>query len=61
MQQNMVDKLLEYNAERKSIGLCNVHSRLKNFYGENYGLNIESWPGRGTRVTIPIPLGKEVR
>lgn len=35
------------------IGLVNVHKRLLNEYGK--GLQIESVPGKGTRVTILIP------
>lgn len=54
-----ISKILEYNPERKNIGISNVNSRLKNLYGNNYGLKIESIPGQFTRVNIPIPLGKE--
>lgn len=39
----------------KSIGLDNIHSRMKILYGEDYGLNIESQPGEGTKVTLVIP------
>lgn len=59
MELELIKKVLEYNPDRKNIGLSNVDSRLKNLYGSNFGLQIESWPGRGTRVTIPIPLRKE--
>jgi two-component system sensor histidine kinase LytS len=59
MKNELVKKIIEYNPARKNIGLSNVHNRLKNIYGNDYGLQIESWPGRGTRVTIPIPLVKE--
>ncbi|MFZ5754717.1 MAG: sensor histidine kinase, partial [Bacillota bacterium] len=59
MKPELIKKVLEYNPDRKNIGLSNVDSRLKNIYGSNFGLQIESWPGRGTRATIPIPLRKE--
>lgn len=60
MEQELADKVLEYEEGRKYIGLNNVNSRLKNIYGSAYGLIIESWPGKGTRVTIQIPSGKGV-
>ena len=39
----------------KRIGLNNVHQRLKLFYGEEYGLRIISWKGRGTKIEIRMP------
>ncbi|WP_027628924.1 sensor histidine kinase [Ruminiclostridium cellobioparum] len=38
-----------------SIGIYNVNNRLKLTYGIQFGLNIESRKGEGTRVTITIP------
>ncbi len=40
------------------IGLKNVNQRIRLYYGESYGLNIESEPGKGTRVIIRIPAVK---
>lgn len=39
----------------KHIGLCNVQARLTGLYGEDYGLQLESTPGKGTRVHMRIP------
>jgi len=39
----------------QSIGLVNIHHRIRIYYGEPYGLAIRSWEGRGTVVTITIP------
>ncbi len=39
-----------------SVGLSNVHQRLRNAYGEDCGLNIESTPGEVTKVWMTIPL-----
>jgi ligand-binding sensor protein len=43
---------------RTGIGLHNVDSRFKYFFGEGYGLTIESpgTPGGGTKVRIRFPL-----
>ncbi|MBW7474755.1 sensor histidine kinase [Paenibacillus oenotherae] len=53
---------LEAGADSKQstgIGTRNVFKRLQLFYGEDNLVDIWSEPGRGTRVTIRIPLGKE--
>ena len=38
------------------IGIVNVNSRIKLFYGKEYGLSIKSDFGEGTIVTITIPV-----
>lgn len=44
------------NKKNKSIGIENVNRRIKLFYGEEYGLKIESEKGKYTKVTVTIPL-----
>ena len=39
----------------QSIGLKNVHDRIRNLYGEAYGIEITSTPGVGTMVRIVMP------
>ena len=39
----------------KGYGLSNVIGRIKLFYGNGYGMDIESAPGRGTTTVITIP------
>ncbi|HON14780.1 MAG TPA: histidine kinase [Treponema sp.] len=41
------------------IGLVNIQQRLWAFYGETFKVTIESGQGRGTRVTIPLPLPED--
>ncbi|SFE89519.1 Sensor histidine kinase YesM [Paenibacillus catalpae] len=41
-----------------SIGLKNVHERIRLAYGASYGLQIDSKPGEGTIIRIHIPFRK---
>ncbi|MCA0758089.1 sensor histidine kinase [Paenibacillus sp. N4] len=45
-------------AARDSLGLANVHARLVLQYGIGYGITIDSFPERGTVVSIRIPYKK---
>lgn len=47
------------SSERRGIGLPNVHRRIVLMYGEPYGLRIDSQPGKGTKVTIAVPIGRK--
>lgn len=38
-----------------SIGLANVNQRLRSYYGEEYGLLVDSIPGEGTIIDIVLP------
>ncbi|MDQ6417906.1 histidine kinase [Paenibacillus sp. LHD-117] len=43
--------------QRTNIGLVNVNNRLKLYYGDSYGISIESHADAGTKVTITLPIG----
>ncbi|SKC66191.1 sensor histidine kinase [Maledivibacter halophilus] len=43
---------------RKHIGLTNINQRIKLFYGEVYGITVESKINKGTTATIKIPIDK---
>jgi len=45
--------------KRQSIGIENVNRRIKLFYGDKYGLKIESEKGKYTRVIVSIPASIE--
>ena len=38
-----------------SVGLGNVDERLRQVYGDEYGLVVETAPGAGTKVSIRVP------
>lgn len=38
-----------------SVGLGNVDERLRNTFGDEYGLVVETAPGAGTKVTVRVP------
>lgn len=44
-----------HGTEKKSIGIKNVHARLKLYYGEAFGISIDSEPNLGTKVRITLP------
>jgi len=44
---------------RQSIGIENVNRRIKLFYGDSYGLKIESEKGKFTRIIVSIPVNCE--
>lgn len=47
-------------ADNGHIGLLNVHNRLRLKYGESYGVDIDSEPGRGTQVRLTLPSQREL-
>jgi two-component system sensor histidine kinase YesM len=44
------------NEADSGIGLMNVHERLRHYFGETYGLEIESAPDEGTTILLMHPL-----
>lgn len=46
--------------EEKHIGLLNVHQRIRLFFGDAYGVSIVSEVGRGTSVTVTLPVVKQL-
>ncbi|MEJ7833096.1 MAG: histidine kinase [Nocardioides sp.] len=50
-----VRRALAGDAEVDSVGLGNVDSRLRNAFGDDYGLVVETAPGAGTKVIVRVP------
>lgn len=43
------------SARGAGIGLANVDERMRQVYGEEYGLTVETGPGAGTKVSLRVP------
>ena len=48
-----------YTENGRHIGLYNVNKRITLVYGETYGVEIESGYGKGTTITLKLPLVKD--
>ncbi len=59
-KQRLADLYDQLKAEEyqpsKSIGILNVHNRIKINFGDNYGVQIDSEEGIGTTVTLKLPV-----
>ncbi|MFC4597498.1 sensor histidine kinase [Cohnella hongkongensis] len=49
------DDEAEQDGRNIGFGLANVHQRLKLYFGERYGLTLDSAENEGTRVSVRIP------
>ncbi len=61
MPPEVAGRLLKENTPAKhsffkEIGIYNVHKRLQYEFGEGYGLQVQSEPGRYTTISILLPL-----
>lgn len=60
MSEDKVIKLLNGENDKRrnfsGIGVNNVNKRIKLLYGEDYGVNISSMEGKGTIVSIVLPI-----
>ena len=52
---DLVRRVLAGEAEADSVGLGNVDARLRQVFGDQYGLVVETAPGAGTKVSFRIP------
>ena len=51
----VTDDALVPHPERKRIGVANVNDRIQLNFGREYGLKINSQPGKGTTCTLTLP------
>jgi len=51
----VVRAVLAGQSQEDSVGLGNVDARLRQVYGDDHGLVVETAPGAGTKVTFRVP------
>jgi two-component system LytT family sensor kinase len=51
----LVRRLLAGESHEDSVGLGNVDARLRQVFGDGYGLVVETAPGAGTKVSFRVP------
>ena len=61
MSPEKLEEVIKYlndieNLDRTHIGICNVNQRIKLRFGDEYGVDFESVEGKGTTVSIRMPL-----
>jgi len=58
MSKEIIEKLNseEHNDKAGSFGLINVKKRIRLYFGEEYGINIISEPGKGSEVVLHLPV-----
>lgn len=57
-QEKINDIFSDNNDNFERLGISNVHKRIKLYFGDSYGISINSRVNEGTRITIIIPLTK---
>lgn len=50
-----IRRILDGGHTSDSVGLGNVDARLRQVYGDDYGLVVETGPGAGTKVSFRVP------
>ncbi len=56
VRANLADDKSPVEVNESGFGINNVNKRIKLYYGEQYGLSIESEHLKGTRISLLIPL-----
>jgi two-component system LytT family sensor kinase len=51
----VIRRILAGESEADSVGLGNVDARLRQSFGDEYGLTVETAPGAGTKVSFRVP------
>src|SRR4051812_22954667 len=54
-EPDLVRRVLAGESDADSVGLGNVDARLRQVFGDDYGLVVETAPGAGTKVSFRVP------
>lgn len=55
MSKDKLKKVLNKEASINSVGVMNVHERIQLNYGQEYGLEVNSLEGKGTKIIFILP------
>ena len=55
MDPEQLQSMLAGHTDGEHVGLRNVDARLRQVYGNDHGLVIETAPGEGTLITMRVP------
>jgi sensor histidine kinase YesM len=61
LTQGQIDSIFQKENRRVTkgqttgLGILNVHKRIRHLFGNDYGLTMESTPGKGTTVFVKLP------
>ena len=55
MEPEQIEAIFKRSDNKAGIGIKNVNDRLKIWFGDAYGITIESEPDHGTRVIVRMP------
>lgn len=58
---NLIESLNKVDCDNKNIGIVNVNQRIKIYYGDKYGITIQSKVKIGTLVKIHLPLERGIK
>jgi two-component system sensor histidine kinase YesM len=59
IKTDIVEEILRMKSDKNrfsKVGLNNINQRIKLYYGNEYGLSIESEIGVGTKIIVRIPV-----
>lgn len=58
VRENLLNEKEHHSGDMRKIGIVNVYRRIREICGEEYGFQIESKEGAGTKVIIYLPIIK---
>ncbi len=58
MQENLKNNVIPEDADKKHFGVYSVDHRMRLYYGEEFGIEVESAFGEGTTFILKLPLNR---
>ncbi|MFI3166635.1 MAG: sensor histidine kinase [Bacillota bacterium] len=58
MTEEQVEALFIENSDKVGVGVQNVHNRIKIFFGDEYGISVQSELDEGTTIRVEFPISE---